>query len=150
MAPRHNPALLICWAGERCGLDPRQPPRLPTGLRPDVRAHAKRIIAENPHLWDVSQLTPLLRLATYYADIDQMTAEIDETGFLVEGPTGAAKANPVVAMRDVAARGALALERQLAITFVARGSNAKKHELQGPASPPKAKAKPGERVLRLA
>ena len=136
--------------------DERKPPSIPNGLRKDVRAHLKKLLASNSHLWDDSQVLPLQRLATLYADIELMGAEIDKAGFMVISEKGEEKVNPMIPTRDVAMRGALALERQLGITFAARGANVKKSEQAKPAAPAKStgQAKPPAgmpvRKLRLA
>ena len=118
--------------------DERKPPRLPSGLRPDVRVHAKKIVEHNVHLWDESQLPAILRLARLYADIELMSDRIEKDGMMVLKANGEEKINPMISTRDVAMRGALAIERQLSITFTARGAGVKKSESVKPAAAPKA------------
>ena len=117
--------------------DERKPPRLPTGLRPDVRSHAKHLLEHNVHLWDPSQLAPLLRLARLYGDIELMNQRLEVEGFTVVKPNGDEKINPVASARDSAMRNAITLERQLSITFTARGAGVKKSESVKPAAAPK-------------
>ena len=129
--------------------DRREPPRLPLGLPPDVRKHAKDLFSHNVHLWDDAQLNPVLRLARIRDEIDKLTIEIDRDGYMIEG-RNAPIINPMIAARSGAMKDALSLERQLGITFVSRSGNVKKHEMQRPAQP-KATSKPAQgRVLKLA
>ena len=136
--------------------DERKPPSIPNGLRKDVRGQVKRILEHNVHLWDESQMPAILRLARLQADIELMNDEIDKVGFMVMTEKGDEKINPMIATRDGAMRGALALERQLSITFTARGAGVKKSEQAKPAAPAKStgQAKPPAgmpvRKLRLA
>lgn len=115
--------------------DERKCPTLPPRLRGDVRAHAKRLLKHNVHLWDASQVHVIVRLATVYADVDAMSAEIDIDGFTVQTSKGDLKINPMIGLRDVMMRSALALERQLGITFAARNTGVKKAEQGRPAQP---------------
>ena len=128
--------------------DQRQPPPIPNGLPFDVREHVKDLFAHNVHLWDESQMHPVLRLAQLRAEIERLTAEIDKDGYMIEG-RNAPIINPMIAARSGAMKDALSLERQLGITFVARSGNVKKAELEKPAQPKTTPAAQG-RVLKLA
>ena len=128
--------------------DQRQPPKLPLGLPPDVRKHAKDLFSHNVHLWDDAQLNPVLRLARIRAEIDKLTIEIDREGYMIEG-RNAPIINPMIAARSGAMKDALSLERQLGITFVARSGNVKKAELEKPAQPKVSQGRQA-RVLKLA
>lgn len=108
--------------------DPVEMPALPRGIRKDVRQHANDLLAANTHLWQRAQVYPLLRLATLYADLDRMNAEIDQLGLWITAPGGEAKVNPMLAARDKMMATTLSLERQLGVTFVARDGNVKRSE----------------------
>lgn len=132
--------------------DERKPPTLPAGLQADVRKHAKRILEHNVHLWDQSQVQAIVRLARLMVDLDAMNADLEAKGMWVADRFGEDKINPMINARQTVMASALALERQLSITFTARGAGVKNAELQKPAQ---AKPKPGEkkagvRPLRLA
>ena len=128
--------------------DQRQPPTIPKGLRPEVRRHAKDILSNNVHLWSTDQVAGIVRLATLRADIEALTKDIDQEGFMLERKNGPI-ANPLIAARGSMMRDALALERVLGICFTSRGANVKKHELEAPAQPKTKPAVQG-RVLKLA
>ena len=131
-------------------LDTRRPPTLPTGLKPRVRKRAREIFEHNPHLWDPSQVDPVVRLATYRVEIEDMSEAIYDNGYWEDTAAGTRKLSPLLQARDAASRVALSIDRQLGITFQARNVNVKKAELEKPAQP-KAAGKPTQgRVLKLA
>ena len=113
--------------------DKRVPPSLPSGLHPRVRKHANKLLKDNVHLWEESQIAPLVRLAALYADIEKASAELEETGLYLIDRFGVPKAHPLVQIRESSMRSALAIERQLGITFIARGANVKAAEKLVPA-----------------
>jgi hypothetical protein len=89
-------------------------------------------------------------LARLYADIEMMNAQIEFEGMMSEDRFGVPKLNPMLSARDTAMRGALSIERQLSITFTARGNNTKKAEHIAPPKPVASNKKDSVRKLRLA
>jgi hypothetical protein len=137
-------------------LDPGRPnpPKLPTGLPPAVRAEAKAIIEQNYHL-DHSQTPGILRLAKMRQRYLTMEQEVEDAGFTTyDEKRGREVVNPLVPILNATGNAILSLEKSLGIAFVTRDGQVKKAELQRPAAPPKSANPPagadGPRRLRLA
>lgn len=114
---------------------PAIPPKTPVHLRKIV----KDIIEYNPHLWDMSQVELIMRVARLRHQATKIQQSIDTDGVQIVNRFGEAKPNPMLQALATAHNSVLALERQLGITFVSRGAQVKQAERdrQPRGAPPK-------------
>ena len=131
--------------------DQRQPPRLPAGLNKRVRAIAKRVLECNVHLWDESQLPPILRMAELTVRYQEMSEILDTEGYVVTKANGDITKHPLVSGITSTSTAILAIERSLAVNFLGRDGSVKKAEAIAPPKAAAVKTKSDQpRVLRLA
>jgi hypothetical protein len=94
----------------------------------------------------------VVRLAELRVRYEDICAQIDSDGYTAPTPQGGVTKHPLLPSLSVLANNILSLERGLAISFAARGSQTKAAERVIPAQPISAEPTPpdGPRRLRLA
>lgn len=112
--------------------DQRKPPRIPAGIEPDVRKIVARLLENNTHLWDPSQMESLLRLARLYWHAEKMEAEIERDGYTIEHEKKGFIVHPLLSGLNRVHTTIMTHERALGISFAARGANVKKAESKTP------------------
>jgi hypothetical protein len=113
--------------------DSKKMPPLPRGLPAPMRLRAKAILEQNPHLWSVDQLDPVIRLAKLQVRFDEIERQIEQDGALFEHPRRGPIPHPLLGPMNATANTIGNLQRGLSIMFVTRGNNVKKRESQAPA-----------------
>lgn len=109
---------------------PENPVRLPAGLDKRVRATAKRIVEQNGHL-DHSHTDAIIRLAKTRVRAEKIEEQLEESGYTqFDEKRKKEVAHPLLAILNQVNASALAQERSLAITFVAKNGQVREAEKQ--------------------
>jgi len=116
--------------------DHRQPPRLPAGLPADVRRQARDVFSSNPHLWDPTQVEPVVRLARLRCRFLEIEAKVTADGYLFEHERKGTIPHPLLTPMTSTASAILQLERALCLVAITKSGQVKQHETVLPATTP--------------
>jgi hypothetical protein len=126
--------------------DPRQRPRIPSGLPPSIRKRVKTVLEQNPFL-ESPQLPSVIRYARLQERFDELDATIEQTGTVVVNKDGIKVPNPLIKSQLSIQSALVTQERQLAVAIVSRGNNLTKKDQS---TPEKLSRPTGAPPLRLA
>jgi hypothetical protein len=108
--------------------DDSSPPPLPSGLGKELLADAKSILKENRHLWDPSQVDPVIRLARLRRQMAEMEAQIEREGYTITSSRGETLKHPLLSSISSTRTAILSIEKALGILFITRDGQVKKAE----------------------